>query len=191
MIKDITNQRYGKLTVLRLAKLEEKKISKFDTSSQWFCKCDCGKEIITKKSLLRTGRSKSCGCLATENARKALKGKRPKGIESALKRKFNAYKFNAQKRNLVFELTIEEFHNLIIQDCRYCGLKPNQQTCIYRSQDIENTLIHNGIDRLNNDVGYTLANAVPCCKYCNQMKMDLSFDFFLNHIKQIINYQVI
>ena len=33
---------------------------------QWKCKCNCGKEIIVKGNNLRSGNTKSCGCLATE-----------------------------------------------------------------------------------------------------------------------------
>lgn len=32
----------------------------------WLCKCDCGKEIITRGSSLRNGSSKSCGCARIE-----------------------------------------------------------------------------------------------------------------------------
>ena len=35
------------------------------------CKCDCGNEITTNYSLLKTGRSTSCGCLRIERARGA------------------------------------------------------------------------------------------------------------------------
>jgi hypothetical protein len=38
--------------------------------------------------------------------------------------------------------------------------------------------LHNGIDRLDNALGYTTANSVPCCKPCNQAKNDRSVDEF-------------
>jgi hypothetical protein len=30
--------------------------------------------------------------------------------------------------------------------------------------------IYNGVDRVNNDFGYSIDNCVSCCKVCNRMK---------------------
>ena len=54
---DLTNQRFGKLTVLyELPERVNKRIL-------WHCKCDCGKEIDVIGSNLKRGNTKSCGCL--------------------------------------------------------------------------------------------------------------------------------
>lgn len=53
--KDLTGQRFGQLTVLRR-----------DLSAagvQWICVCDCQTEVIVRAGNLRSGGSKSCGCL--------------------------------------------------------------------------------------------------------------------------------
>ena len=57
---DLTNKRFGKLTVL------EKSKNKINNRPAWICQCDCGqiKEISGK--LLREGQTKSCGCLVKE-----------------------------------------------------------------------------------------------------------------------------
>jgi hypothetical protein len=34
---------------------------------RWFCRCDCGKETLVFASALRTGNTKSCGCLRGES----------------------------------------------------------------------------------------------------------------------------
>ena len=57
-IKDITNQRFGMLTVLFLT---EKRSSQRDTI--WHCKCDCGNEIDVLSINLKSGNTKSCGCI--------------------------------------------------------------------------------------------------------------------------------
>lgn len=57
--EDITGQRFGKLTVLRLARKTEYK----GNDISWLCKCDCGKEVIAKMYLLLSGKKKSCGCI--------------------------------------------------------------------------------------------------------------------------------
>lgn len=58
---DITNQRYGKLVVLK--KQGKTKYGK----SLWLCKCDCGNYKEVDISSLRKGNTKSCGCLVVEN----------------------------------------------------------------------------------------------------------------------------
>lgn len=53
---DITNHTYGRLTV----------ISRFD-STKWVCLCSCGKYINADKNNLRSGHTKSCGCLEKDH----------------------------------------------------------------------------------------------------------------------------
>jgi hypothetical protein len=63
-IKNLINQRFGRLTVMHQA---ENKINKNNISLvQWFCKCDCGNEIILDTGKLISGNTKSCGCLFKE-----------------------------------------------------------------------------------------------------------------------------
>lgn len=64
MIKDLSNRRFGRLTVIYQA---ENKVYKNNISLvQWFCKCDCGNEIILNTAKLTSGNTKSCGCLFKE-----------------------------------------------------------------------------------------------------------------------------
>lgn len=58
---DLTNQKYGKLTVIKPAESIKEKSG--TVRSAWLCKCDCGKEVIVKTINLRSGDTKSCGCL--------------------------------------------------------------------------------------------------------------------------------
>ncbi len=54
---DLTGQKYGKLVVIkRVNNSINKRVS-------WLCKCDCGNEIVVEGNSLRTGNTKSCGCL--------------------------------------------------------------------------------------------------------------------------------
>ena len=47
--------------------------------------------------------------------------------------------------------------------------------------------LYNGIDRKNNNMGYTYTNSVSCCKLCNQAKNSLSIKEFYDHIQLILN----
>lgn len=54
--EDLTNRRFGMLTVKKL-------VGKIKYDKRWLCKCSCGKLIVVSASNLRTGNTKSCGCL--------------------------------------------------------------------------------------------------------------------------------
>ena len=55
--KDLTNQKFGKLTALFISKDGDKRF--------WHCKCDCGNECDVNARYLMNGHCKSCGCLKT------------------------------------------------------------------------------------------------------------------------------
>lgn len=57
--KDLTGNRYGRLTVLGFA------YSKNNTS-YWYCKCDCGTEKVISGNLMKSKHIQSCGCLSKE-----------------------------------------------------------------------------------------------------------------------------
>lgn len=56
--KDITGQRFGKLTAIKAVGRGKGKVSAYE----WLCKCDCGNEIVVNVNSLTTGNTKSCGC---------------------------------------------------------------------------------------------------------------------------------
>ena len=59
---DITGQRFGRLTAIKLIPKEERTWSNKERA--WLCKCDCGNEIIVRQRSLRSARmTKSCGRL--------------------------------------------------------------------------------------------------------------------------------
>jgi hypothetical protein len=59
---DLTNQRFGRLTVLRRILPNTK-----DQKARWLCQCDCGNQTISTGRDLRAGHTKSCGCLQKDN----------------------------------------------------------------------------------------------------------------------------
>ena len=61
--------------------------------------------------------------------------------------------------------------------CSYCGRLCDPSIDYY-----------NGIDRIDNNIGYTIDNSVSCCKYCNFAKNDFLLDEFLLWIKRTKDY---
>lgn len=62
--KDLTNKRFGRLTVIR--RVDDKILPSEKHQTMFECKCDCGNIIITSSGRLMSGKTKSCGCLAKE-----------------------------------------------------------------------------------------------------------------------------
>lgn len=69
------NQKFGKLTVIKDTRTREKY-----GQILWECLCDCGNRIIVKTGNLRSGHTKSCGCLFIENLHKRKHVKADKKI---------------------------------------------------------------------------------------------------------------
>ena len=61
---DLTGQRFGRLVVIDAFMIKSAK------EAMWKCRCDCGNYIVSRASKLKAGKTKSCGCLKKENARK-------------------------------------------------------------------------------------------------------------------------
>lgn len=59
-LKDITGQKFGRITVLSRAGSDKSK------KATWNCRCECGKEKVIRGSDLIAGKIKSCGCIKTE-----------------------------------------------------------------------------------------------------------------------------
>jgi hypothetical protein len=55
-LKDITGNKYGKLTVLSYA-----------GGGKWECRCDCGKTVTARGDHLKSGNTVSCGCQNEKN----------------------------------------------------------------------------------------------------------------------------
>lgn len=70
--KDLTGQRFGKMTVIKRAENYYSPNGK--PRIKWECKCDCGKTFITKGETIKSGHTKSCGCYHLETIKKAREG---------------------------------------------------------------------------------------------------------------------
>ena len=65
-MKDITGQRFGRLTALRPTTRNS------SGSMMWECQCDCGNIVLVNGSSLRADASRSCGCLKNEKSRERM-----------------------------------------------------------------------------------------------------------------------
>lgn len=62
--KDLTNEKFGKLTVLRQG--ERVRSPTGVSLITWYCQCDCGNYVTVRGGSLSSGNAKSCGCIHDE-----------------------------------------------------------------------------------------------------------------------------
>ena len=102
--KDLTGNKYGKLTVLGFHHA--------DKASYWNVLCECGKTNVVRGNSLTSGHAKSCGCM--------IGGK----IDPQVKRmnvKYADYVRSAARRGYIFEISRERFEEIVSNPCAYCG----------------------------------------------------------------------
>lgn len=100
---------------------------------------------------------------------------------------YSNYKSKSKLKKWEFELSKEEFKNIVIQNCYYCGLPPNKFRLdrIKSNRKIDCSFLLNGVDRKDSEKGYVKDNVLPCCEDCNKAKRNLDINTFLKMIKSI------
>lgn len=171
---DETGNRYGKLVVIKREENNDR------GAAQWLCKCDCGNEKVVSGYRLRSGYTTSCGCF-----RNSFKLPRGHATRNQL---YNSYKQSAKRRGLFWGITLDNFAKLTKQNCYYCGIEPKQSGLKGMNHQRNGDYIYNGIDRVDNDKGYTLDNVVTCCGTCNNMKRTLSKRKFIDQVMRIAKH---
>jgi len=68
--------------------------------------------------------------------------------------KYTWYKSKAKQRDIFFDLTFEQFESFWQKPCGYCG------------EPIKTI----GLDRVDNNKGYSYKNVISCCIGCNVSK---------------------
>ena len=95
------------------------------------------------------------------------------------------YKKSAEKRGIFFDLTNEQFRKITKQNCHYCGKKPSQIHSAGKKKRFNGYWVHNGIDRIDDGMGYIFSNVVSACKRCNYSKQGMTKSEFLEMIREI------
>lgn len=178
---ELSGKRFYKFIVLERQK--DLKISGI-TRTYWSCKCDCGNFFHARSDHILHCKIKSCGCLRKEKTGRTAYNAKPKGMAAA-KAIYNGYKRNANRRNLLFTITFEDFLNISKQNCFYCGIVPSQE--LYglirngvRKGEVRynGNYFYNGLDKIIPEKGYVIENIRPSCWPCNQAKSSRSLQEF-------------
>jgi len=180
LINELGN-RYGNLLVVERVVDPDKKNNK----TSWKCACDCGNTLTTWGPQLRGSKNRpgQTKCKDCRNKEFADRGKALQSSETIIKDLQYRYKNRAQKKNLEFSLTLDRVRELVTAPCHYCGMAP-----FALKRKHSQSMFYTGIDRIDNTLGYTPENTVPCCKQCNQAKMDYSEADFLSWLKRLYEH---
>jgi len=150
---------------------------------QFKFQCQCGNFVVAP-----WGTERSCGCanFGRDGHRKQLEHNADY-MPYWVYKKYASYRSGAKNAMREFTLTKDEFTKLITSPCFYCGDLPKPPEVEDKSIKISCAI--NGIDRVDNNEGYTPDNAVPCCKICQEAKMDRHVSVFLAWIEKVHAYQ--
>jgi hypothetical protein len=168
------NAIFDRLQVLGTASVKKRR---WDTC--YVCRCSCGNEKIICGRQLVYGKTKSCGCLQHEAAKRNSPRLLPG--EAAFNRLFYHYKWYAKRRKYTWSFTKNEFKTLSLKPCHYCGTLP---AAVFKNKETFGGCTYNGIDRKDNGAGYTPDNSVPCCKQCNFAKRNVAYTDFISWLKR-------
>jgi hypothetical protein len=96
---------------------------------------------------------KYCYCKACSAKKRREWGKKTKEDTKPLKRFMRARRA-AKERNLSWSIELLEYKEILKNCCHYCQSDISQET-------------GSGLDRKQNDLGYTADNVLTCCGKCN------------------------
>ena len=175
---DLTGQKFGRLLVLSYLETRGK-------VAWWLCRCDCGVEKPISRTALHS-KTKSCGCLHREVIRSPRRIYKYKlSLHEAVFNNIRAHAAaQARKRCLVWSIDDELLSQLSFGNCFYCGAPPSMRKKARKDAYI----VVNGIDRVNNRLGYIPGNCVSCCRACNRSKCTMSMKEFVSYILNTAEY---
>lgn len=168
--KKTIGKKFGMLTAIKPVDSYTGKNGKsYQNRVKWLFDCECGTQFIGVLSFIKKQKMASCGCAHSATQL---------GAENIM---FKSYQIGAKKRNLDFTLEFSDFQALVNTNCFYCDTPPKERDYSYKVFKPK----LNGIDRKNNDLGYTKENSLPCCTECNYFKRTLPYEKFLTLTKRI------
>ena len=138
--------------------------------------CKCGIIFTSEGNDILSNKIKSCGCKFNANLKK--KTEEEIKVNSLL----SAYRASAKSRNIEFKLKAEDIKLLCFNKCFYCneGYSNRRYLKPYKFH-----ILYNGIDRVDNNVGYIIDNCRTSCYNCNQAKHQMIESSFYEWVENL------
>lgn len=151
--QQLIGQRFGRAVVLEYAGKDKRR------NVLWLCKCDCGKEFVTRGSNLLDGSTASCGCLANDIHKKQALKMGQANVTHGLSRTPTWVSWSMLMQRC-FNPKRKDY-----KDWGGRGIKP----CLYIAESPANVIALIGerpegmtIDKIDNDGGYTCGKCPEC-----------------------------
>jgi hypothetical protein len=139
--------------------------------SLWLYKCVCGSLVEKLCAQVRSNNvTLHCGCKFTTES------------DASCNLLFSKYKGSAKSRGIEFALDKDTFISIVKSNCHYCGRPPLTQI---KQNGYKQSYVYNGIDRVDNGLGYTMKNSCPCCPTCNVAKASYTVDYFVKWVESV------
>ena len=142
---DLTGQKFGRLTVIRKAE------NPSEAHIKWLCECECGNFITTRGTSLRSGITKSCGCLVGDKIREWNKSNKKCNVYDLTGDRGIGY---ASNTNEPFYFDLEDYDKIknyywySNHDGYMCSSENNKQIIMHRLiMDIEDINVQ--VDHFN------------------------------------------
>lgn len=141
----------------------------------WNVRCDCGviKKLVAKDVV--RGRHKTCGNCEYSSRLRRAHALTQKAVNKKYKRVWKHYVRESMSRGQPWELEIDQLVNILSKVCSFCGMEPGHEGNILVSGPIK-------LDRMDPLKSYSLENCIPSCKDCKQIKGDLNYLTFIEHV---------
>lgn len=186
----VVGKQIGEIKILKVVgyttELSNLRVTK---NTVYECQCECGEIFQGRARDIKQKKILSCGCRKKENATKMGKNNFLGEKVSGTNVLYYRYKRRAVENNMSFSLDLEKFKDLTSQNCFYCGAEPEREIAENYSKLIRGKYKFNGLDRVDNNIGYEENNVVPCCFTCNRAKLNLTSKLFNEWIQRLIEYQ--
>jgi hypothetical protein len=189
-VEDFVGYKVGSLEVIKF--IEEKWVESGKRYDHYYlCRCSCGEEQVFIRRVLMSPAVKKRDTITCKKCRvtNLLGNKNGLKYQDDLDRHiaivFSNYRSKCKSKSWSFDLSFDQFKDLVTKECWYCGLPPNNCRSDRIGDKSFSRKALSGIDRIDSDKGYLISNCRSCCEDCNLAKRRLSEDNFLSLVKRI------
>jgi hypothetical protein len=147
---NVLGLRFGHLTALE-------RVGRHPTqrTAIWKWRCDCGNEREIEARRVVAGHTRTCGKCELKHKLTSESVSNKSALGKRVTREYQRYIEKAKRRRKKWQLTLEEFSQLVTSNCTLCNTPPSLQHL-------------NRIEPASSEMQYTLGGVYVQCPKCEQ-----------------------